>query len=314
MVPSRRCLAAFPLTILLEPATALAASPGVVATVKAIFAQPDERLDYARTKLAFDRIVAPATNAIAIMAQLDALAKAATEIAGPGAPDLKKLAFLRHVIYDAGPWNGGRAFSYDLTDPLGQKPGNQQLATYLTTRRGNCVSMPTLFLILAEKMRIKGIALVDAPLHLFIRYTDETGKPLNLETTNGANPTRDAWYREKLPMSDRAIASGLYMRPLTRREAIGDLALGVVDDLITKGHFEQAGEVAEVIVKNAPRNGHAMVKSGTAYAGLLQRDFIGKYANPDLVPVAQRPRYLRLIEKNKAAFWSAEALGWEPVE
>ncbi|KQY92214.1 hypothetical protein ASD21_12350 [Caulobacter sp. Root1455] len=285
-----------------------------MAIVKAVFARPDERLDYARAKLAFDGLVAPATNATAIMAQLDALAKAATEMAGRGAPDLKKLAFLRHAIYDAGPWNGGRAFSYDLTDPLGQKPGNQLLATYLTTRRGNCVSMPTLFLILAEKMRIKGIALVDAPLHLFIRYTDEAGKPLNLETTSGATPTRDVWYREKLPMSDRAVASGLYMRRLTRREAIGDLALGVVEDLISRGRFEEAAEVAEEIVKNAPRNGHAMVKSGTAYASLLQRDFIGKYASPNLVPVELRPRYLRLIEKNKAAFQSAEALGWEPVE
>ena len=188
--------------------------------VRQLLGTPDSQLDYAKAKVGFDQIVDPKTSGQAVHAQLGVWLKTARDMAGQDAPDNRKLAALRRTIYDPGPWNGGRPFAYDLSDPLGQKPGNQLLATYLKTRLGNCVSMPSLFLILADQMGVSGVALVDAPLHLFVRYTDATGHVFNLETTSGAHVTRDVWYREKLPMSDRSVESGLYMRALSRREAV----------------------------------------------------------------------------------------------
>ena len=43
--------------------------------------------------------------------------------------------------------------------------------------------------------------------------------------TSGAGFTRDVWYREKLPpITDEAIANGVYLKTLSRREAIAVMA------------------------------------------------------------------------------------------
>ena len=92
------------------------------------------------------------------------------------------------------------------------------LQRYLTTRRGNCITMPILFLALGQRLGLT-MTLAEAPLHVFVKYTDDGGVVWNLEPTSGGGFTRDAWYRKKLPMSDKAVANGVYLRPLAHEEA-----------------------------------------------------------------------------------------------
>jgi hypothetical protein len=75
---------------------------------------------------------------------------------------------------------------------------------------------------------------LDRATHIFLRYSDEAGREINLEATSGALPARTAWYHQNLPMTDRAIESGLYMRTLTRREAVAHMASTVVDFLMSE--------------------------------------------------------------------------------
>jgi len=147
---------------------------------------PDRQLDYTSAKLAFDRLIDPAVDEAAIRRELDNLAAQARAIAGPHATDEAKLNAVRRVIYRTGTWNGQNPFSYDLADPLGLNVNNKLLSTYLRTRRGNCVSMPTLFLILADRLGLN-VSFATAPLHMFIRYTDPQGRAFDIETTSGAN-------------------------------------------------------------------------------------------------------------------------------
>ena len=65
---------------------------------------------------------------------------------------------------------------------------NKLISTYLATRRGNCVSMPILMLIIGERMGLD-LALSTAPLHIFIRHR-EGGREVNLEATSGGHPAR----------------------------------------------------------------------------------------------------------------------------
>ncbi len=104
-----------------------------------------------------------------------------------------------------------QAFAYDQQDPLGLVLKNRLVSTYVQTRKGNCVSMPILFLIVADRMGLN-VHLSTAPLHLFVRYTDAQGVDRNLEATSGGHEARTDWYRQNLPMTDKAIASGIYMR------------------------------------------------------------------------------------------------------
>jgi hypothetical protein len=70
------------------------------------------------------------------------------------------------------------------------------LSTYVRTRKGNCVSMPVLFLIVADRIGLK-VRLAAAPLHLFVRYTDAAGADHNLEATSGGHEAPAELYRAK---------------------------------------------------------------------------------------------------------------------
>ncbi|HLL58308.1 MAG TPA: hypothetical protein VK391_00255 [Allosphingosinicella sp.] len=115
--------------------------------MKAVFAVPDDRIDYAQAKLALDKIVDPSLDVAATMAELDQMAEEARRLAGPSPTEGDLLAALRKLIYESGPWNGYRPFAYDHSDPYGDHISNKLLHAYLATRLGNCISMPVLFLI-----------------------------------------------------------------------------------------------------------------------------------------------------------------------
>jgi regulator of sirC expression with transglutaminase-like and TPR domain len=218
---------------------------------------------------------------------------------------------LRRLIYEAGPWNDGRPFAYDQADPLGQSPRSRLLPVYLETRLGNCVSMPILFLILADRLGLD-MALAAAPLHMFVRWRDESGGTLNLETTSGAHPARDAWFRHNMPMSDLALANGLYMRSLGRREGVTLMAHTLLESLMAKGRYGDVIEVADVILDHGPRDVYAMLKKATAGGYIIRTEFEARYRHPFLIPMPQRLRYLSLQRSNETLFAAAEALGWEP--
>jgi regulator of sirC expression with transglutaminase-like and TPR domain len=284
--------------------------PDPVAVVKSILIAPEARLDYLEAQIAFDRLFDPAADPVAMRRMVERLTTAARSLAGDRPSDGAKFDAIRRVIYTAGPWNDHRPFAYDVSDPKGQRLENLRLSTYLRTRRGNCVSMPTLLLIIASKMGMT-VSLGTAPLHIFVRYTlPTTGKAYNIEATDGGNPARDIWYRENFPISDRAIESGIYLRTLNKREGIATMATTVVETLISQGAFQQAVDLSDIILKINPRETHAMLKRGTAIGHLIREEFAERFPGEALIPHPLRPRYKWLISENAKMFIQAEALGW----
>lgn len=257
----------------------------------------------------FDSLISKSSDVSATRAIVARLVDASHQMAGPNPNDAYKLAAVRQAIYVSGAWNFNRPFTYDLDDPLGQQVQSKMLSTYVRTRKGNCVSMPTLFLIVADKMGLR-VGLAAAPLHLFVRYTDPAGNEHNLEATSGGHEARQEWYRANLPMTDRAIQSGLYMRTLSKRETIAQMATSVLDHLIDRRRYQEASDVADAILAVNRRDAYAMVKKGSAVAGLMQAEFVDKYPDPALIPPALRGRYAALAAANEKAFRDAEALGW----
>jgi len=233
-------------------------------------------------------------------------------MAGPSPSDRYKLAAVRKAIYVSGAWNYNRPFTYDLADPLGQQVRSKMLSTYVRTRKGNCVSMPVLFLIVADRIGLK-VRLAAAPLHLFVRYTDASGVDQNLEATSGGHEAPADLYRRNMLMSDLAIQSGLYMRTLTKRETIAQMAAAVLDFLVAERRYEEAADVADAMLAVNPRDAYALVKKGSAMGEMLQAEFEDKYPVPALIPPALRARYAMLAAANDKAFRAAEALGWEPA-
>lgn len=306
-------LLATPFAILhVTAGTALAAAqaPLPAKMVSAMLNQVQGELDYARAAMAFDQVVDPGADSATTDAVIARLVDAARQMAGPNPSDAYKLAAVRKAIYESGAWNYRRPFRYDLADPLGQVARSKVLSTYIKTRQGNCVTMPILFLIVADRMGLN-VRLATAPLHVFVRYTDTAGIEHNIEATSGGGTARAEWYREKLPMTDRSIDSGIYMRTLSKRESIAEMANTIVNFLLDERRYQEAINVADMILAVNPREAYTMVKKGTAIAGLMRAEFDDRYASLALIPPPLRAQYRRLAMENAKAFHDAEALGWE---
>lgn len=283
----------------------------VAARVRAILSVPDGELSYEAAKLALDRLVDPSLNGEAVEDELDRLADQVRRFAGPDAQDGPKLGAIRRVIYESGSWNGHRPFRYNPDYPDGDHIPDKLLANYLRTRLGNCVSMPILMLVLAERVGVK-LALVSAPRHIFLRYVAPDGGVFNIEATSGGLPARDEWFRGNFSMSDRALESGLYMRALSPREGAALMATTVLEQVHVARRYAETIAVAQAILDHDPLAGQVMAAQASAYGALILSEFSAKYPVPFLIPEALRPRYRLLCARNETLFARAEALGWQP--
>ncbi len=280
------------------------------ATIEALFAP--ER-DLADVKFSVDHMIDASVNTEAGIAMIDRMAREVKSMLPESAGGAATLAALRRYLYEAGDWNSGLAFSYDQADPLGTNPVNRKLSRYLETRRGNCITMPMLMLFIGERLGLK-MTLAQAPLHLFIKYTDDDGKTWNLEATSGGGFTRDIWYRQKLPMSDEAVTNGVYLRPLSHDEAVAVIGSTLVEHALEAGNYENAVVISDVLLKHYPNFAYLLAKTGSAYGGLLHRELAGKYTRTEDIPPDLKARADEWYRLNGEAFAKAEALGWRPQD
>jgi hypothetical protein len=217
-------------------------------------------------------------------------------------------------IYGIGPWNGYRPYAYDHGDPYGRVISHKLLSHYLAIRRGNCVSMPALFLILADRLGLP-VTLSLAPQHVFVRYTDRaSGKTFSLETTSGAYPARDVWYREQMPMTDRAVQSGVYLKTLSRQEDLAVMASTVLEAEFQNKHYRDVVAIADEILKRYPAFAPALILKGDAYVEFIRDKFQSRYPTPADIPAALLPEYLSLQRSADAVFDHVNALGAYDVE
>lgn len=198
--------------------------------VKALeqLADAPDRVDYAKVQTAIERAVNSSFDASAFNAELDRLAILVRARVPKGAPPTEVMTALGQVIYTSGPWNDDHPFSYDLDDPLGAKYQNKLVSTYLHTRKGNCVSMPTLLIILGQKLGLN-MTLSQAPQHEFARLQDVNGRWFNIEATSPGSPP-DSKYINELHVTSLSMQSGIYMRTTTPRETVAAM-LGPLESI-----------------------------------------------------------------------------------
>jgi regulator of sirC expression with transglutaminase-like and TPR domain len=284
---------------------------GATDVVRSILSLPDGELDYARAKVTFDSVIDPSVDVEATLSLLDDLAETVRELVAGAQTVDAKLNALRKVLHEAGPWNDHRPFAYDQSDPLGRRMQNKLLHNYLATRLGQCVSMPALFLILAERLGLDA-SLALAPEHVFVRVLNQ-GRPINLETTSGAHPARDAWYRQKFPITDRSMETGVYLRSLSKREGIAVMACNVAEHLYKQGRFNAVTGVCNLILASHPTDVQTLVCLGSAYGKMLT-EFQQQYPIPFSAPPKTHAHAVKLMHQNMRLFEMAENLGWVPFD
>lgn len=276
---------------------------------RTILERDNELHDLAEIKLSIDQLIDPTIDINAALHTLDRMVADIQLMVSDDATDMEKMLALRAYLYVKGPWNHQQVYQYDFDDPLGTNIANKLLPRYLATRRGNCVSMPLLFLILGQRLGLNVTASL-APLHIFVKFTDSNGTVYNLETTNGAHITRDVWYREQMLITDQAIRNHIYLHPLSHKETV------VVMISVLAEHFSQQHEprkamgIADLSLQHYPNYAEAMVRMGSTFYWVLHDEFLTKYPTPRAIPPERRQLFQFLSEGNQYWFARAEALGW----
>ncbi|MEL1263274.1 transglutaminase family protein [Pseudoxanthomonas putridarboris] len=295
-------------TLLLSLASVVWAA-GDLTPLRAQFQLSEEQVDYAATKLTVDRLIDPSTDDDAVHRELDAWERAVRGNVPQDPTARQVLDALLKTLYEPGPWNQGKPFSYDLTDPLGKNPKNKQLATYLATRKGNCVSMPILFLILGQRLGLP-VALVTAPNHVMVKFADNAQQAwLNVEATAGGFKY-DSSYERETGITEKAIENGLYLRPLLPREGMGVIASSLMEHYGATKDGDALMAVADLALGANPKDPVALVWKANAYYLQLQQRYVSKYPNATNIPPAQVADYQHLSRENLVWFSKAEALGW----
>ncbi|HEY1089715.1 MAG TPA: transglutaminase family protein [Burkholderiaceae bacterium] len=281
--------------------------------LRAQFALPESRVDLAQAKLTIDQIIDPSINREATLHEVDALIKSVRERIRPAASKRDQMDVLLETLYKPGPWNGNRPFSYDLSDPMGRNAHNKLLSTYLASRKGNCVSMPILLAIMAQRLGLTA-TLATAPEHLFVQFVNDQSMWMNVEATAGGYKQVSSYVRET-GISETALKNEIYLRPLSPREALGAMSASLMEHYAAQRDGEALLVIANMALTANPKDTVAMVHKANANYLLLEARFTKKYLRAADIPKDQREDFKALGRENLAWFAKAEQLGWsQPSE
>lgn len=274
---------------------------------------PEAEMDVGLWALIVARAFDPSIDIESGLARLDQMAAEIRRMRAGRTGDLDALLAVRTYLYEPGPWNDHRPYTYDLDDPLGDHLPNQLLSTYLKTRRGNCVSMPTLVLALLERLDpslpARGIVV---PRHLLVRVTDrQTGDVWNVETTDEGRPVRGRYLIDRFDIPPEAVRKGAYLRELTKKEYVAALINVLALKGRFAGHYAEALQWAELIVELDPMSITGLVQRGSLRAWVAHQAVeAAKAQYGEAVPEAQWQRLRELDRQAGGDIAAARALGW----
>ena len=122
---------------------------------------------------------------------------------------------LRTVIHDE--------MGYGYTDQVDERgvpinPDELFLHGLLNTRKGYCMNLSLIYLILGQKL---GLPLSGVPLpnHFFVRYEKEDIR-INIETTERGVSYQDSFYQRRFGASEK-ITNAYFMKNLDARQTLG---------------------------------------------------------------------------------------------
>ena len=154
---------------------------------------------------------------------------------------------------------------YDFNDFSGDKNwSNMFVAKLLGTGKGQCHSMPLLYLAIAEQLGAKAYLSL-SPEHSFIQYFDETGYRYNFETTNG-NLVNQTWLMQSNYINATALKNKTYLDTLSNKQLYAQLLSDLLHNYTEKvGYDEFSEQLTEQILALNPKNLGAITTNQLQY-------------------------------------------------
>jgi hypothetical protein len=140
-------------------------------------------------------------------------------------------------------------FTYDYIDFRAEEDFRNYFVTKtLATGTGQCNSLPTTYLLLAEQLGAKAY-LSYAPLHSFIKFPDNEGGIHNYEPTSHFEIS-DQWYANHMGIRQEAYKSKIYLDTLGKKQIVASAMMDLAYGYLRK-HGVADGAFISECVENA---------------------------------------------------------------
>jgi len=202
-------------------------------------------------------------------------------------------------------------FKYEFDDYMGRNDwSNMFVLKLLRTNKGQCHSLPLLYLILAEEIDAKA-HLAFSPNHSYIKFQNNNGKWINVELTNGML-TMDAFILQSGYMKAEALSSKIYMQPLTKKQVLSEFMVDLAKGYSTKfGYDEFVEQAIEKALELYPNNIFAqMLKSDCK---TLRFMFVQKQLRVPPAEIQKYPKAKKMLDEMYKQYEIIDNLGYEKM-
>ncbi|MDR2064917.1 MAG: hypothetical protein LBP85_04325 [Prevotellaceae bacterium] len=202
---------------------------------------------------------------------------------------------------------------YDFDDPHGRIDFSKQFVyKLLSTRSGQCHSLPLLYLIMCETVGAEAY-LAYSPLHSYVKIKDKTGNWYNIELTNGRFTT-DAFVTGSGFVTAEAIKNRIYLEPQTKKQTIANCFVDLLGGYTRKyGYDEFVNRCVDTILKYDTKNLRALM-SRSNYQTFRLGYIMSQIGQPSLETLKQRyPKVYELLEECKKIYEKIDELGYREM-
>lgn len=202
---------------------------------------------------------------------------------------------------------------YDFDDFMGKNEWSKMFVSkLLSTKTGQCHSMPLLYLIMCEATNTEA-HLAYSPMHSYIKFKDPAGNWHNLELTNG-HIVSDAYIIGSGFISAEALKNKIYMQAQTKRQLIQgcltDLVMGYVEKY---GYDSFAEQNINKVLDKDPNFLYALqIKSNYK---TIQFDYITKQLGRPPIEFIKKnyPLAYKLYQERNVVYKRIDDLGYRDI-
>jgi len=267
--------------------------------IEVILQRSEDSIDVGLACLSLAEEFYPGLNANSLLSSFSEFARRFDTYFGHSTDPEEKVRALNTFLYRKGPWNDSVVFVYDRSDPGAHKRDNRFINGYIARRKGSCVTMPMLYVILGERLRMPIFA-VRAPNHFFVRYLPKeipSGWQANIEATSGGGYSSDEEYTVDMKIPKTGITRGMYLRTLTKKEYLASLLLINVAEYIARKDFDKAERYADL----------ALRYDSTLATGVWARGLVHYHRAISLEEKSDRGDRLAQIDKHRKLWEESKA-------
>lgn len=206
-------------------------------------------------------------------------------------------------------------FKYDFDDYMGIEDWSKMFVSkLLATGKGQCNSLPRLYLILAEEIGAEAF-LSSSPNHSYIKFRDEENYWYNVELTNGMFTT-ETFILQSGFIKSEALQNGIYMQTMSSEQLLAQVFVDFAQGYARKFDYDpMVKKIVDRALALYPNSitAHMMNSNyltqhfeyATKQVGINPRD------RNDLQNIRHYPEIVDLLNQVNAQYATIDNLGYE---